>query len=74
MPDHQDLFLVPMQDSLQLARDSIHVANGEVQMNGKGCPNVFQHRVALDWFGFQEGLIDKNGHVFAGTKRSQRLG
>jgi hypothetical protein len=74
MPDHQDLFLVPMQGSLQLARDSIHFANGEVQMNGNGCPNVFQHRVALDWFGFQEGLIDKNGHVFAGTKRSQRLG
>jgi len=55
-------------------RDSIHVAKGEVQMNGNGCPNVFQHHAAPEWFGFQEGLIDKNGHVFAGTRRSQRLG
>lgn len=39
-------------------------------MNGNGCPNVFQHHVALDWFGFPEGVIDKNGHVFAGTKLS----
>ncbi len=68
MPNHQDRFLVPMQDSPELARDSIQVANGEGQMSGNGCPNVFQHHVALDWFGFEEGLIDKNGQVFAGTK------
>jgi hypothetical protein len=42
-------------------------------MNWNSRPNVFQHHVTFDWFGLQECLIDKNGHVFPGAKVGNRL-
>jgi hypothetical protein len=62
-----------MKRSPQRARDSVHIANGEVHMNRNGCADVFQHQVALDRLGFEGGLIDKNSHVFSGAKLGQRL-
>jgi hypothetical protein len=35
---------------------------------------MLQHHVALDRLNFEEGLVNKNSHVFPDAKLGQRLG
>ncbi len=65
---------MPPKGGLQLPRNSLHIADGEVDVHGNRGSNVFQHHIACDWFGFEEGLINENGHVFLCAQPRQRLG
>ena len=67
LPHPLDLFVVPLQRRPQLARDPVHIIDGEVYVDGDGDPDVLQHHVTLDRFGFEECLIDEHSYVFLGA-------
>ena len=64
---------MPLKGDAQLAFHPIHTTDGKVHMNGNSCPDMFQYHVALDWLSLEEGLIDKNRHVFLGPQLGHRL-